>query len=105
MRYTYTRWERFKNWCYVNEVGDKVKTVLIFLGIIITVIILIFALIFALHNSDEKKYNNGICECGGHYEFTAVGGGKMTSYVFECDKCHRVISIGHLPENAKGATK
>ncbi len=43
---------------------------------------------------DEKKWNNGYCECGGHYVYEqAVGHQNFTSYIYECDSCGRHIEL------------
>ena len=43
---------------------------------------------------DEKDWNNGYCECGGHFEYEqAVGHQYRTSYIYTCDSCGRHIEI------------
>lgn len=41
---------------------------------------------------DKKKWNNGYCECGGHWIYEqAVGHQYRTSYIYKCDKCGKRI--------------
>lgn len=47
-----------------------------------------------LNEHDEKEWNNGYCECGGHFEYEqAVGHQYRTSYIYKCDSCGRRIEI------------
>lgn len=54
-----------------------------------------------LHENDINKYNNGICECGGHYEFINKTRGSIHSeeYVFQCDSCNKIIEFYTNPLN------
>lgn len=43
---------------------------------------------------DEKEWNNGYCECGGHFEYEqAVGHQYRTSYIYKCDSCGKRIEV------------
>lgn len=43
---------------------------------------------------DEKVWNNGYCECGGHFKYEqAVGHQYRTSYIYTCDSCGKHIEI------------
>ena len=43
---------------------------------------------------DEKEWNNGYCECGGHFKYEqAVGHQYRTSYIYTCDGCGKHIEI------------
>lgn len=43
---------------------------------------------------EEKEWNNGYCECGGHFEYEqAVGHQYRTSYIYKCDSCGRRIEV------------
>ena len=45
-------------------------------------------------DQDEKEWNNGYCECGGHFEYEqAVGHQYRTSYIYKCDSCGRRIEV------------
>jgi len=45
-------------------------------------------------DQDEKKWNNGHCECGGHWEYEqAVGHQYSTSHIYKCDKCGKHIEL------------
>lgn len=68
------------------------------LGFLIVVILLAVALALPLHSVDVKEYNDGICPCGGHYEYSqAVGHRMSTSYIYVCDECGTPIEIDYIP--------
>ena len=65
-------------------------------------IILYFAIIVGIimgtvkcvKDQDEKAWNDGYCECGGHFEYEqAVGHQYSTSYIYTCDSCGKHIEI------------
>lgn len=77
--------------------SDLLKSLLI--QLIISAVI-IFPIWFGIsiynkhvHENDINTYNNGICECSGHYEFINKTHGKIHSeeYVFQCDSCNKII--------------
>lgn len=44
------------------------------------------------HSSDIKNYNDGVCSCGGHYEFVNASRWRSsTTYYYECDICGHVL--------------
>ena len=46
------------------------------------------------YEHEEKKWNNGYCECGGHFEYEqAVGHQGFTSYLYRCDSCGKHIEL------------
>ena len=46
------------------------------------------------NEQDEKEWNNGYCECGGHFEYEqAVGHQCSTSFIYTCDSCGKHIEI------------
>lgn len=46
-------------------------------------------------SSDKGKWNNGICDCGGKFEFSNAqhirNGGTL--YYWSCPDCHNVIEL------------
>lgn len=45
----------------------------------------------------EAIWNNGYCECGGHWAYEqAVGHIYHTTYVYHCDTCGKRIEISYL---------
>ena len=63
------------------------------LACLIVIIILIIG-VFICKSCDGIKYNNGICKCGGHYEYQqAVGHRLGTTYIYRCDKCGDIIEL------------
>lgn len=45
-------------------------------------------------DQDEKEWNNGYCECGGHWVYEqAVGHAYRTSYMYRCDECGKTLEV------------
>lgn len=78
---------------------DLLESLLICL--VITVIIIVPTIIWAEHEhkNDINTYNNGICECGGHYEFINKTHIYMDrgEYVFQCDTCNKIVEFKTNP--------
>ena len=58
-----------------------------------TVLVIGGAVLQAKHN--QEVWNNGYCECGGHWELkgaTRVKNGATTKY-YACEKCYEEIKI------------
>ena len=72
-------------------------TVFDIIQIIISIVFILGLIIGAVKCSkeqDEKEWNNGYCECGGHFEYKqAVGHNYRTSYIYECDSCGKHIEV------------
>ena len=69
---------------------DKVL-IMLFIAFIVGMII---GAIKGIKYHDEKAWNNGRCECGGHFEYEqAVGHQYSTSYIYKCDSCGKHIEI------------
>ena len=50
------------------------------------------------YNKAVKEYNDGQCECGGNYEFINYTQGYCSqAYVFQCDKCNKIIILKENP--------
>lgn len=65
---------------------------------ILAIGVLILCVKCAKQNS-EKKYNNGYCPCGGHYEYVeSVGHMYNTTYIYSCDKCGHKIELSYSPD-------
>lgn len=52
----------------------------------------IFGLIAAIYGAvmliDNHKWNNGYCDCGGHWEYVqSTYHDSWTGYVYKCDTC------------------
>lgn len=61
---------------------------------IICICVIIGAVVKCSKDQDEKEWNNGYCECGGHFEYEqAVGHQYRTSYIYKCDSCGRRIEV------------
>lgn len=59
--------------------------------VVIIVVVIIFAAIGYSNSKDLKKWNNGCCSCGGHWEYQqAVGHRHDTDYIYKCDKCGKI---------------
>ena len=69
----------------------------------VIVLVLIGALMIGLacsNTADETmaQYNNGVCECGGHWELFSVDVDKGNTYYFyKCDECGTLIKLHSQP--------
>lgn len=75
------------------------------IDLIVTIIGFIFIIglcVFCVRcqkQDDLINYNNGVCHCGGHYEYVeAVGHRGTTTYIYSCDKCGHKIELSYLPD-------
>ena len=51
---------------------------------------------------DENAWNNGVCSCGGKYEYQqAVGHYYSTDYIYKCNKCGDIIELSKLQKEEK----
>ena len=64
-------------------------------AIIIALLIVLLAIITISYKIDRDKYNNGICRnCGGTLIYQqAIGHKYSTSYMFKCNKCHKMYEF------------
>lgn len=78
------------------------KIVIETLFISLLVIGVIFAICYAgvslEYHLDSKIWNNGICDCGGNFEFVNASsvkgaGTSYTYYFYSCKDCGNVIKI------------
>lgn len=54
-------------------------------------------LIYQDAKNAENRWNNGICECGGTYEFSAASKYRtFESFYYTCDKCGHTEGFSHL---------
>lgn len=61
------------------------------------IICLVVGIIIGLKERDQKMWNNGYCECGGHWVYEqAVGHQYGTSYMYKCDSCGKRIEVRNL---------
>lgn len=76
---------------------DKADTVFeiaqIILGIVFIVSVLV-GMVKCSKDQDREEWNNGYCECGGHWVYEqAVGHQMITSYIYRCDECGKTIEV------------
>lgn len=76
---------------------DKVDIVFEIAQVILG-IALIFGMVCSMvkcsREQDKKEWNNGYCECGGHWVYEqAVGHAYSTSYLYKCDKCGKTLEV------------
>ena len=70
-----------------------IEFILSIIGIVFIIAVFI-GLVKCSMNQDEKQWNNGCCECGGHWEYEqAVGHQYSTTYMYKCDKCGKHIEL------------
>ena len=73
---------------------------------VLIVLVLLFALVVGLtkcsNDMDAAKWNNGYCDCGGHWRYEqAVGHQYGTSYIYSCDECGKRIEIGECEKEVE----
>ena len=74
-----------------NVIGEIV-TILVVLA---ALCLLVIGLVRCGRGIDTAEWNNGYCECGGHWRYEqAVGHQYATSYIYKCDECGNRIEIG-----------
>lgn len=74
----------------MKNIIKPIIIIVLFIGFLLTAATLSYL-------GSRSIYNNGICEkCGGHYEFSECGGGKVKVYIYECDTCGYVIQTTTL---------
>lgn len=55
------------------------------------------ALIYKDAENANDRWNNGVCECGGIYEFSAASKYRTSeSFYYTCDKCGHTEEFSHL---------
>lgn len=42
--------------------------------------------------TDGRIWNNGICACGGHWEFMGTTHGDRNTYNYKCDRCNDLFN-------------
>ena len=76
---------------------ELIGEVIVTLIIIVFVVVMLVGAVRCSTTMDKRNWNNGYCECGGHWEYEqSVGHQYRTSYVFKCDKCGKHIEIWSL---------
>ena len=68
-------------------------------NIIITALIVILALVLMIGNvvGAFQEYNNGVCECGGHFHLVDTPNRTHVVYTYECDVCgYTIVSFMRL---------
>ena len=75
---------------YRHNNGD---TPFVFIALLIGLIIVLYIIDNII---SDNQYNNGICSCGGTFQYEqAVGHRYETRYLYICDKCGRAIEISN----------
>lgn len=74
------------------------KDIIHFIISIILLIVVAAAVVIGLAtcvaNEDKKDWNNGYCNCGGHWVYEqAIGHSYSTSYLYRCDECGKTIEL------------
>lgn len=61
--------------------------------IVLTISFGLATLLYKEQESNHDRWNNGICECGGQYQFSSATNYRgLKDYYYTCDKC------GHTEE-------
>lgn len=73
---------------------DTVVTIIFDIVGIIGIIVVIILAVKCSNNQDRVEWNNGYCECGGHWVYEqAVGHAYRTSYLYRCDECGKTLEV------------
>jgi len=76
---------------------ELIGDVIVILIPIVFVVVLLVCVVRCSNTEDKKDWNNGYCECGGHWIYEqSVGHRYRTSFIFKCDKCGKHIEIWEL---------
>ena len=76
-----------------------IEEILIILVILVALGVLVVGLVRCSNKIDAAEWNNGYCDCGGHWRYEqAVGHQYGTSYIYKCDECGNRIEIGTYEE-------
>lgn len=71
---------------------DLISIIAIIGTVLLCVGIIVICIIFY-----KTQHNDGICKCGGQYEFVQAVGHKFdTSYIYKCNKCGKIIEVDEI---------
>lgn len=83
-----------------DTVYDIIQVILGFAFIVGIVI----GLVKCVNNQERAEWNNGYCECGGHWIYEqAVGHQMKTSYIYRCDECGKILEVWNANITKGGA--
>ena len=69
----------------------------IFFIAVLIAILLFIGVVFLQESSCNIVYNDGICtRCGGHYIFQQAVHRYNIRYIYQCDKCGKLIEINSI---------
>lgn len=75
----------------MSDFIDDFFELLVTVGTVVILIIFVIAITAYGDSKDLKKWNNGHCDCGGHWEYQqAVGHRYDTDYIYKCDACGKI---------------
>lgn len=73
---------------------DIIHLIISIILLIVVAAAIVIGAVTYLRWEEEKDWNNGYCECGGHWVYEqAVGHAYGTSYLYKCDECGKTIDI------------
>ena len=65
--------------------------------VIAIISVIILAAIIISNIQENKKWNNGYCECGGSFVYEqAVGHNNYTRYIYKCDHCGKRVEFNRI---------
>jgi len=78
-----------------KEYIEAICILLAIFGAIMILIGMLFDSVLKEKNEDIKTYNNGICQCGGHYELVehSYRPTHPTEYIYQCNNCKSIIIL------------
>ena len=78
------------------------NSIIAILILILLTIGLLFLCSYCEHYYDNEVWNNGMCQCGGKWEYQqAVGHRYSTNYIYKCNKCGAVIETYEFRKGAE----
>ena len=64
--------------------------------IVVSIIIIAWGGATLQKQTEEKRWNDGVCECGGHYQLFDIERHRGDEYYYyKCDKCDNVLRATH----------
>ena len=81
----------------MKKILDEHSEEIINFAVIAIIVIITLAAIIVSNIQENKKWNNGYCECGGSFVYEqAVGHNNYTRYIYKCDHCGKRVEFNRI---------
>ena len=81
----------------MRKIFDEHMEEIINFTVIAIIAIITLAAIIVSNIQENKKWNNGYCECGGSFVYEqAVGHNNYTRYIYKCDHCGKRVEFNRI---------